>query len=61
MQLPSRNPIRNAWLVLRVLEHRKLESVEINGKNWTDFSPDTGIIRLPQSIQPIEVKARLGL
>jgi len=60
VQLPSRNPLHQAWLVLRVPEQKRLQSIEINGKGWTDFNPDTGTIGLPQSTQPIEVKARLG-
>lgn len=58
VELPTRNPIRTAWLVVRAPEGKRLRAVEIDGKPWSDFDPATERIRLP--IQPgvMKVDAR---
>jgi len=47
LRLPSRNRFANAWLVLRVPESKKLSAVEIDGKPWRQFEPETGVVCLP--------------
>ena len=60
VRLPARNPIANAWLVLRVPEPKTLAAVEIDGAAWSDFDPDCGSIRLPAGkTTPLVIKATL--
>ncbi len=48
IELPQRSPYRNAWLVIRVPESRKIRSVTINGKPWTGVDAEGHRIRLPK-------------
>ncbi|HMD86503.1 MAG TPA: hypothetical protein VKO18_17585 [Terriglobia bacterium] len=56
--LPRRNPPRTAWLVLRAPEGKQLRSVEVDGKEWTDFDPKLERIGLPIQAGEIHVNAR---
>jgi hypothetical protein len=55
--LPSRNPARAAWLVLRAPEGKHVRSVEVDGRQWTDFDPSLERIRLPLETGEIRIKA----
>jgi len=54
VELPTRNPIRTAWLVVRAPEGKRIHAVEVDGKPWSDFDPAAERIRLP--IQPGAIK-----
>ena len=58
ISLPTRNPARAAWLVLRAPEGKHLRSVEVDGKAWTDFDPSLERIALPMRTGEIRIKAR---
>ncbi len=61
VNLPSRNKFANAWLVLRVPESKTLSAIEIDGKPWRDFNPQTGVIHLPaKKDAAIQIKATLS-
>ena len=47
VELPSRDPFKNAWLVVRAPDAKKLRSVEIDGRPWQDFDAEHERIRLP--------------
>jgi hypothetical protein len=47
LQLPSRNPYKTAWLVVRVPGARPIASVEIDGKPWMEFDAAREWVRLP--------------
>lgn len=49
LQLPSRNPYQDAWLVVREPEARPIASVEIDGKPWTEFDAAQEWVRLPRT------------
>jgi hypothetical protein len=55
VELPQRNPYRNAWLVIRVPESRKITSVTINGKPWTKLDGTRTRIRLPKAKGRMEI------
>jgi hypothetical protein len=44
--LPSRNPPREVVLVLRHPASAAIASVKVNGKDWADFDPARGWVRL---------------
>lgn len=48
VELPRRNPYRDAWLSIRVPGGRKIASVSINGRPWSDFDAARSRIRLPK-------------
>jgi hypothetical protein len=56
VQLPTRNPYKTAWLVVRTPEAQPLKSVEIDGRSWQDFNAQQGRIRLPLRKEPMEVE-----
>jgi len=56
VQLPSRNPCRAAWLLLRAPGDKRLRSVEINGKIWQDFDPARERIRLPRGVGTVHIQ-----
>jgi hypothetical protein len=56
--LPSRNPARAAWLVIRAPGGKHVRSVEVDGRQWTDFDPSLERIRLPRQTGEIRIKAR---
>jgi hypothetical protein len=47
LQLPSRNPYKTAWLVVRVPGATPIASVEIDGKPWKEFDAAREWVRLP--------------
>ncbi len=47
VELPSRDPYKNAWLVVRAPDAKRLRSVEIDGRPWQDFDATHERIRLP--------------
>lgn len=47
VRLPSRNPYRAAFMVLRFPGNKPIRSVEIDGKVWHDFDATAERIRLP--------------
>jgi hypothetical protein len=55
IELPERNPYRHAWLTVRAPEGRKIGSVSINGKPWTDVDATQNRIRLPKQKGAMEV------
>jgi hypothetical protein len=56
--LPTRNPPKAVWLVVRAPDGKRVHSVEVNGKGWTDFDPTLERIRLPLKAGEIRVIAR---
>ena len=58
VQLPTRNPCRTAWLVLRVPADKTIRSVEIDGKPWKHFDQATERIRLPIRSEPMQITVR---
>ncbi len=59
INLPQRNPYRDAWLTVRAPGAR-IASVSIGGRDWTDFDQAKSCIRLPKSKQPISLVVRLA-
>jgi hypothetical protein len=55
--LPARNPAKAAWLVLRVPGGKHVRSVEVDGKEWTEFDPSLERIRLPIETGEIHIEA----
>jgi hypothetical protein len=55
IELPRRNPYRDAWLAVRVPGGRKIRSVTIGGKPWADVDAAQNRIRLPKGKAPLEV------
>lgn len=55
VQLPSRNPYKDAWLVVRAPGNRVLTSVEIDGKPWKDFDSARQWVRLPHKTGEMKV------
>jgi hypothetical protein len=56
VQLPTRNPYKTAWLVVRTPQAKPLQSVQIAGQPWRDFDARQGRIRLPLSKEPMDVE-----
>ena len=56
VQLPTRNPYKAAWLVVRTPQGQELKSVEIDGRAWQDFDARLGRIRLPVRNEPMDVE-----
>jgi hypothetical protein len=56
--LPTRNPPKTAWLVLRAPVGKRLSSVEVEGQAWMDFDPSQERIRLPMQAGEIHIRAR---
>jgi hypothetical protein len=59
VQLPQRNPYRDAWLTVRAPGGHIL-SATIDGKAWTDFDARKSRIRLPKTKRPIAIEVRLA-
>jgi hypothetical protein len=59
VELPQRNPYRNAWLTVRAPGGGKIASVTVNGKPWSDVDAARSRIRLPKSKTPIEVLVKI--
>jgi hypothetical protein len=55
VQLPSRNPYKDAWLAVRVPGGRPLTSVEIDGQPWKDFDAARQWVRLPHKSGEMKV------
>jgi hypothetical protein len=58
VELPTRNPLRTAWLVLRLPNEKPIRSVVIDGKPWTDFDAKAEQIRLPIATHPLQISVR---
>jgi hypothetical protein len=58
VELPQRNPYRDAWLTVRSPRSR-IASVTLDGKAWTDFDAGKSRVRLPKSKRPMEIVVRL--
>jgi hypothetical protein len=58
VQLPTRNPYKAAWLVVRTPQGQALKSVEIDGRSWQGFDGRQGRIRLPLRTKPIGIEVR---
>ena len=58
VQLPSRNPYKDAWLVVRVPGSKPLTSVEIDSKPWKDFDAARQCVRLPHKTGEMKVVVR---
>jgi hypothetical protein len=56
VQLPTRNPYKTAWLVVRTPDAEPLTSVEIDGRPWQDFDAHEGRVRLPVRKEPMDVE-----
>jgi hypothetical protein len=56
--LPTRNPYKTAWLVVRAPEGKKIRSVNIDGKPWQDYEAATERIRLPVRTEPMTISVR---
>ena len=59
IKLPTRNAYKQATLVVRAPEEKKISSVTIDGRAWNDFDPGNERIRLPLTAQEIDVVVRL--
>jgi len=57
VQLPTRNPAKKAWLVVRVPQG-SIESVKVNGKSWTHIDTRIEAIELPQQQGPLKLEIR---
>jgi hypothetical protein len=55
VELPSRNPYREAWLVVRAPGARPLRAVEIDGRPWTEFDAAKEWVRLPRKAGKMKV------
>jgi len=55
VELPQRNPYRDAWLTIRVPGGHRLGSVLINGKPWSDIDVKRSRIRLPKLRAPMSI------
>ncbi|MEN6606606.1 MAG: hypothetical protein ABFD60_05155, partial [Bryobacteraceae bacterium] len=55
VELPQRNPYRDAWLTVRVPGGRRLGPVLINGKPWSDIDVKRSRIRLPKLRAPMSI------
>jgi hypothetical protein len=55
---PTRNQPKHLWLYVRLPEQRKMASVEIDGKEWTNFDSARERIELPQTGKPLIVTVR---
>jgi hypothetical protein len=58
VQLPSRNPYKDAWLVTRIPGGGRLASVEIDGQPWKDFDAVREWVRLTRKTGRIKVVVR---
>ncbi|PYV18232.1 MAG: hypothetical protein DMG21_05615 [Acidobacteria bacterium] len=58
VELPTRNPYKDAWLVARVPGAKPLASVEIDGKPWKDFDAVRQWVHLPRKAGEIKVILR---
>jgi len=58
VELPRRNPINTAWMVVRAPGGKRMRTVEIDGQPWKDFDPKAERIRLPLKETPIQVSVR---
>jgi hypothetical protein len=56
--LPSRNPYKTAWFVVRAPDGKKINSVTIDGKPWTEFDASAERIRLPVRTEPMTISVR---
>jgi hypothetical protein len=56
--LPRRNPPKTAWLVLRAPVGKHVRSVELDGKEWTDYDPRLERIGLPIHAGEIRINVR---
>jgi hypothetical protein len=59
VELPQRNPYRNAWLTVRAPGGGKIASATVNGKPWSDVDAARSRIRLPKSKTPVEVLVKI--
>lgn len=57
VQLPTLRPAKTVWLVART-PGRKIESVTIDGKNWTRINAALEAIELPVSKAKLEIRIR---
>ena len=57
VQLPTLRPAKTVWLVART-PGRKIESVTIDGQNWTRIDAALEAIELPHSTSKLEVRIR---
>lgn len=58
VQLPTRNPYKAAWLVVRTPQGQALKSVEIDGRSWQDFDARQGRIQVPLRKEPMHIEVR---
>jgi len=59
IELPQRNPYRDAWLTVRA-ESGRIASVAIDGRAWKDFDASKGRVRLPKTSQPVSIIVRFA-
>jgi hypothetical protein len=55
VQVPTRNPAKKNWLIVRTPSHR-MRSVTVNGKAWTRIDPAVEGIELPAGGSKISVE-----
>jgi hypothetical protein len=58
VQLPTRNPYKTAWLVVRTPEAQPLASVQIDGRASQQFDAREGCIRLPLRRETMDIEVR---
>lgn len=56
VKLPSRNPYRTAYLVVRYPGNKLIRSVDIDGKSWHDYDPAAQRIRLPSKTETMRIR-----
>ena len=59
INLPVRNPCRNAWLYIRLPDNKTIASVTLNGKPWKDLDAAHSRIRLPRSTAPLQFRGTI--
>lgn len=57
VELPTRNAMKTAWLVVRAPGAKPIKSVEIDGRSWTDFDATGERIRLPLRAGTMQITA----
>jgi hypothetical protein len=55
VKLPSRNPYRAAYLVLRFPGNKRIQSVQVDGQPWHDFEAASQQILLPRKTKPMRI------
>jgi hypothetical protein len=55
---PKRNPPKRLWIYVRLPEHKRIASVEIDDEPWTKIDREKERIELPQTGKPLNLMIR---